>query len=238
MAYRSRYSKRLYRKKKPNILGKLILIIIIIFIAFNWILPNLINGLGFFNKLTKSSSNKTESVGENPTLAPPVLLIPYEATNSGRINISGYASSNSTIKIYVDDEFINEIKTKDDGSFIAEQVSLNLGTNNIYGKTVDTKGLESLSSKILKLIYDNEKPNLSVLEPEDNEISKDKKIKVSGKTDTGVILYVSNERTITGSDGSFSKDISLSEGDNILIIKAHDSAGNLTEIQRKVIYQP
>lgn len=238
MAYRSRYSKRLYRKKKPNILGKLILIIIILFIAFNWVLPNLINGLGFFNKLTKSSQDKNESVGENPTLAPPVLLIPYEATNSGSINISGYASSNSTVKIYVDDQFVTEIKTKDDGSFVAEQVSLNLGTNNIYGKTADTKGLESLSSKILKLIYDNEKPGLSVLEPEDNKISKDKKIKVAGKTDTGVILYVSSERTITNSDGSFSTDISLNEGDNILIVKAHDSAGNLTEIQRKVIYQP
>lgn len=238
MAYKSRYKRRLTYRKKHNSFGAIILIIILLFISFNWILPNLINGLGFFNKLTKSNLNKTVSMGENPTLAPPVLLIPYEATNSANINISGYSSANSTVKIYLDDQLATEVKTKDDGSFISESISLSLGTNNIFGKTTDLRGQDSLPSKIIKLIYDSEKPVLTVSEPEDGKIFKDKKIKVSGKTEPGSTLYVNSQRTITNEDGSFSAETSLTEGENTLSVKTHDKAGNLSEIQRKVTYQP
>ncbi len=238
MAYRSRYRRRLPSRKKHNIFGTVILIIVILFIAFNWILPNLINGLGFINKTIKPVSNKNESTGENPTLAPPVLLIPYEATNSAEINISGYSQANSTVKIYLDDNLITETKPKDDGSFTTLGIPLNLGTNNIYGKTTDERGQDSFSSKIIRLIFDNEKPFLDVFQPQDNLTSHDKNIKVTGKTEQGSVLYVNNNRTIISEDGSFQTLIGLNEGDNIIVIKTHDKAGNLTEIQRKVTYQP
>lgn len=236
MAYRSRYSRHPRHRKKPNILGMIVLIILILFISLNWILPTLVNGLGAVNRLFRPA--KQQEKAPVASLAPPVILIPYEATNSGTIDISGYASSNSSIKIYLDDKFVSQTKTKDDGSFVVSNISLNLGTNNIYGITTDTKGVDSLPSKTLRLIYDSEKPILEVSSPQDSETLKEKNINVSGKTEPGATLYVNNIRGITNEDGTFSTPVSLNEGDNNIEIKVHDRAGNQTEIVRKVIYQP
>lgn len=234
MPYRMRYRKA--RKRKPNMLGTIILIILILFISFNWVLPTLVNGLGSLNRLFKPVKQGEQT--PLSTLAPPVLLIPYEATNSAKVDISGYATSHSTVNIYLDEVLAAQIETGEDGSFIARNFSLKLGTNNIYGKTVDQKDQESLSSKTLKVIFDNEKPELEVTEPEDGKTSQDRKIKVSGKTEPGATLYINDQRTIMSDDGSFASEITLNEGENTLTIKVHDGAGNLTEIQRKVNYQP
>lgn len=239
--YRSRRSaKRLASKSRRNFLFTLIIIAILVYSTITWILPFLINGLGFIKNIIQPLQKPQSSLSENAALAPPVLNIPYEATNTGQIDIRGYGNPNSKINLYVDDEKKQTVSVESDGSFKLEKISLNLGTNNIYAKTLDEENRESLPSKLLKIIFDNEKPNLTVNEPEDGKKIQggDKKIKISGKVDPGIKVFVNENQIIVDKDGNFTTDSALNDGNIILTIKAVDPASNFTEVQRTVTYNP
>lgn len=243
MAYRyhSRRSvKRIARRSRRNFLITLIIIAVLVYSTVTWVLPSFINSVGFVKNVIKPPQRTLSQSSENTALAPPVLNIPYEATNTAQIDIKGFGTPNSKIKLFIDDDPKQTINVSSDGSFDFEKVLLNLGTNNIYGKTIDERGSESLPSKEVKLIYINEKPSLNINEPEDGKKIQggDKKVKVSGKTDPGVQVFVSSNQVIVDRDGNFSIDLSLDEGDNTISIKAVDAASNSIEIQRRVNYTP
>lgn len=239
--YHSRRSvKRLARKSKRNFAVTLIIIALLIFATVTWILPSFINALGGINNILKPSQKTAPDITEKITLAPPVINIPYEATNTAQIDIKGYGTPGSRVKLYIDDEFKVTTDVLSDGSFIFEKVDLSLGTNNISGISLDEENKESLPSKVVKLIYDNEKPNLDISEPEDGKKIQggDKKVKVSGKTDPGTQVFINNNLIIVDKDGNFNTDLTLNDGDNIIFIKAIDNSLNKTEIQRMINYTP
>lgn len=239
--YRSRRSaKRLASKSKRNFVFTLILIGILIYATFTWVLPYFIGGLGFVKNIISPPKKTVTEASKNANLAPPVLNIPYEATNSSEINIKGFGIANSKVKIFIDDNEKTTTDVSSDGSFATENISLSLGLNNIYGITIDEDGKESLPSKTIRIIYDDEKPSLSLNEPEDNKKIQggDKKVKVSGKTEPGSKVFINNAQIIADREGNFNIDQPLNEGDNDILIKAVDIALNSTEMQRKVIYTP
>ncbi|TSC85392.1 MAG: Uncharacterized protein G01um10147_1168 [Microgenomates group bacterium Gr01-1014_7] len=240
MAYRTRSARRMVRKTRHNFLATIIIILVLLFVTLNWILPALINGIGFVKNFINHPQTQKSSTLENPSLAPPVLNIPFEATNSAQISISGYASPNSKVKLYLDDSSKQTVDVSGDGSFIFSNIHLSLGTNNIYAKTVDEAEKESLSSKLFRIIYDSEKPVLLISEPEDSKKIQggDKKVKVSGKTELGAKVFINDSQTVVDKDGNFSTDLPINEGDNTITIKAVDVATNTAEIQRKVTYNP
>lgn len=238
MAYKTVSARRLARKSRRNFITAFIIIVLLIYVTINWILPVFVNSLGFITG-SFNSEKKITQVSDNPTLAPPVLNIPYEATNSGQINIGGYAPPSSKVKIYIDDELKDIVDVQSDGIFLASNIELSLGTNNIYGKTVDENDQESLASKIIKLVYDNEKPTLEISEPADGkEVQGERKIRIIGKTEPGAQVFIKGSQTIVQSDGSFNGEYSLSDGDNTIIIKVQDQASNFAELTSKVIFKP
>lgn len=239
MAYRTRSARRLAKKGKRNLIVTILIIAIVLYATLSWILPTFVNAVGVITGIFKSPTQTYSSAADNPTLAPPVLVIPYEATNSSQINISGYATTDAKVKIYVDDELKQTVTVGENSQFEAKNITLGLGTNNIYGKTVDEEKRESLPSKTIRVIYDNEKPDLQVSEPEDGkQVQGERNIKVSGKTEPQATLYINDSRIILGEEGKFSSQQSLKDGENIFIIKAHDQAGNMTEITRRVTFSP
>lgn len=240
MSYKTRSARRLAKKTKRNFLVSILLIGFILFATINWILPNFISGLGFIKGILQPSKQVVSSLEENPLLAAPVLYIPFEATNSSEINISGNSTPNSKVKLFLDDEEAQVVNVKDDGTFSFENISLSLGTNNIYAKTLDSQDKESLPSKTFQIIFDNEKPLLAINEPEDNKKIQggEKTVKVSGKTEAGVKVLINDSQAIIDKDGNFSADYPINEGDNTITIKAIDLASNISEIQRKVVFQP
>ncbi|MBI2635150.1 MAG: helix-turn-helix domain-containing protein [Parcubacteria group bacterium] len=76
-------------------------------------------------------------------------------------------------------------------------------------------------------------PNL-VIEPKEDMIVRDESLLVKGKTDSGVDLTVNGENVYVSSDGSFSKDIQLAAGLNIIEIKSVNNLGKVTKIIRQV----
>lgn len=243
MAYRyqsRRATRRLARKSKRNFWITLIIVAAISYAALFWILPNFIGGTLFVKNIIKPPQKVSSNSFKTGALAPPVLNIPFEATQSAQIDIKGYGTPNSKVKLFIDDELKQTADVSDNGSFIFKQVILVLGTNNIYGKTIDEKNVESLPSKNLRIIYDNEKPSLNISEPEDGKKIQggDKKIKVSGNTEPGVKVYVNDSQVVADKDGNFTAEQQINEGDNIFTIKAVDTASNTTEVQKTVNYTP
>lgn len=239
--YRSRRTTRkLARQSQRNFIITLVLVGILIYSTITWVLPFFIGSIGFIQNITNPPKEASVQSPKNSSLAPPVLTIPFEAANTPEIDIKGYGTADSKVKLYIDDEPRQTIKVSEDGSFVFEQISLSLGINNIYAKSLDDNDKESLPSKTIKLIYDNEKPDLNISEPEDgrNISGGDKKVRVSGKTEPGAKVFINDAQVIVNSDGDFSTDHSLNDGDNFISIKAQDLASNTTEIQRKVTFSP
>ncbi len=237
--YHSRRSaRRLARKSKKNFFLTIIIVGALIYATLKWILPNFIGGIGTI-KSTLAPDQQVVKTSKN-VLAPPVLNIPFEATNSAVIDIKGFGVPKSKVRIFIDDEKIAEVTVKEDGTFAAESIELSLGINNIFGKTIDEQGSESLASKTIRLSYLAEKPKLELREPEDNRsiTGGDRKVTVSGSTSAGVRIYINGGQTIVDRDGNFSSVLEVSEGENTITVKAADGAGNSTEIQRRVVYSP
>lgn len=234
--YKPRSVRHHERKNQKRIVWNVILTFVILYVIFFWGLPALIGGLSVFNR--NKSTNTTQNTPQNATLAPPVLNIPFEATNSAQIRIPGYASSNTKINIYLDGDLQTSVTSADDGSFQSDPISLNIGTNSIYGKTVDDKNRESLPSKAITITYSNDKPNLDVSSPSDGTQIKggDKKVTVSGKTDPDDSVTVNGQTVIVQGDGSFSISVGINDGDNQVVIVTTNSVGNTTQVQRKVTY--
>lgn len=213
----------------------IIISLALLYVLFQWVLPLFVGELSMFSKPTPK-----EEIKEAISLAPPVLNIPYEATNTGTITVKGFAAPSTKVKIYLDDSLVSEIDSGSDGNFISNPISLHEGTNNIYGKTANDKNKESLSSKRIQVVYSNEKPELEISEPEDNKEIKggDKKVLVRGKTDPENELTINGFRVIISSDGSFSSEVGLSEGDNIINIASTNGVGNASTIEKRVKYIP
>lgn len=237
MSYKLRSNRRIAKNAKRKFYFSIILVLFLLYASIQWILPASINGATTIVSFFKKPTVYEKPIAEDATVAPPVFSIPFEATNSAKIDISGYAASNTKVEIFLDDVSEKTVEVSSDGTFIAQDISLNLGTNNIYGKTIDNKKT-SLPSKTIKIIYNRDKPKLEITSPEDSiEITGDKKIIVSGQTTSGIKIFINNGQAIVDKDGKFTTTIFLNDGENIISIKALDNASNVTEIKRKVTFK-
>lgn len=228
------------RKSRKNFFLTLIICGVLLYILLVWFIPTFIGGLSFLNRF-KNPGTTYKSVSESALLAPPVLNIPYETTNSATIYIRGYTMAETSVEIYLNDELKSTIKSTSDGSFISDPVTLDLGKNSISGKTIDVSGNKSYESKPIIITFSNEKPILEVNDPQDNLVitGGDKKVTVNGKTnsDKEIIVTINGNQAIVNSEGNFSQIVEINDGDNNISIIATDKAGNTTEVARKVTYQ-
>lgn len=238
-SYKPRSLRRAEKKLKKNLLLTIIIIFVIAFVLLNWGLPALIGGLSAFNKL-KPAEGKVELNLEDKAIAPPVLNIPFVATNSATIKITGYSAPKSRVELYLDNSLEDTVSSAEDGSFVFESVPLSVGVNNIYGKTVDDKNRTSLASKTIRLTYSSEKPKLEVTEPSDGQEVKggDKKVKVSGTTSPDSLISINGQTSIVNSDGNFSLTININDGDNTVSVVATSPLGNISKVDRRVKYTP
>lgn len=82
---------------------------------------------------------------------------------------------------------------------------------------------------------------ISILHPEDGIIQAEKELTVTGTStpDSYVVLFVNNEDYISTADqtGSFSFNVILNSGGNVLKVHAVSSDGTTTVLERTVIVQ-
>lgn len=238
MATRSRLSQTAEKKTKTKLFAYLVGIIVILFILVKFGIPALINFSLFLAKVkggtgtTASSTQQSQSV-----LLPPTFSIPFTATNSATIILSGTAQIKTTVQLYVNNQMVNEQPVKDDGSFIFHNVALNNGQNTLQAKIKNDKEESNLSDPIT-VTYLNKQPNLSVDEPHDgdNFPHDNNTVTVHGKTDPDVKVTVNGFWATTDANGNYSYTLSLQNGDNHIKVIATDQAGNTKEQDLTVHY--
>lgn len=237
-AYKPRSIRKIENKTRRNLFISVIATVGLVVVVIFWGLPALIGWLSVFNKLKPTDKAATATVDE--AISPPVLNIPFEATNSATINISGYSQPNTTVEIYFDSVLKDSEKTANDGTFQTKQLALALGNNNIYGVTITSDGRKSHNSKEIPLVYNNQKPTLNLSTPADGTIITDPsgQITVAGTTDVNDSITVNGITLIVDNQGNFSETLTLQNGSNTITVIATDTVGNTNQIVRTVTFNP
>ncbi len=232
----SRLTRRLEKQSRKNLILSILGIFIVLVLLIKFGIPLLVN-FSLFVSQTKSSSEPTKQNAAS-FINPPTLNPMPNATNSARITISGSASQNQTIDLYVNDSLIDKTSVNEDGNFSFD-VNLNKGENKIKAKANQDKK-ESDFSDTLNITYKSSEPVLEVTSPTDGQsFSKDQNtVQVAGKTDPGVRITVNEFWAIIDENNNFSYTLPLQNGDNQIKIVATDDAGNKTEKDIKVTYSP
>lgn len=103
--YRSSFKPRSIRKSesraKKQLFINLFLVIVLVFVFFTWVLPFLIGSLSFLNK--NKPKVDVEALKIDEAIAPPVLYIPFESTNSATLSVSGYSTPLTKVELFINE---------------------------------------------------------------------------------------------------------------------------------------
>ena len=170
----------------------------------------------------------------------PSLSVPFEATNSAQIKVSGYTEPKAKVKLSLNGQETAELDAGDDGQFQAE-LNLSEGENKLSAKAYDQAGNESPASDTKIVVYDSTPPEIKILNAEnDQEIvgKQNREFRLEGETEPKAKVYINDRFTYADEEGKFAYTITLNEGDNRLKIKAVDPAGNENEIELNIKFKP
>lgn len=172
-------------------------------------------------------------------LPSPQLYPILEATNSATLALSGYSLPNNKVDIFLNDFNIKTLEVDSEGKFSGE-ISLSLGTSNIYAVTKDNKNKQGSPSKTWTIFYGNSPPYLEIFEPINNSEIKGKnsQINIKGKALNVSKVSINDHSIILEKDGSFNYPVKLSNGENKFKIICVDPAQNKTELEWILKYQP
>lgn len=230
----SRIEENRTKKQLYVVLGITIAIILLLVTLG---IPVFIGVSGFLLNL---KGNPTLENADKTAPVAPILSPLNSATNSATLVLEGYGESNTTLKINLNGETVKETVLGNDGTFSFEDLQLDDGQNTVYATATDKAGNESAISNELKINYMKSGPKLEVSEPADGQTfgKNQEELTIKGKTDIGTRIQVNERFVSVADDGTFSYRIKLQEGENTLKIVATDTAGNRTQVEKKVIYQP
>ena len=156
------------------------------------------------------------SAGAYITNTTPAIEFQVKDTDSG-VNAG-------TIAVTVDGTVVSTVtKTAIDGGYKCTCTSPTLkdGSHTISVKASDNDG-NAATAKTATFTVDTVPPTLQITAPSNNLITNKKTVTVNGATAT------------VGTDGTFTKDVTLAEGANTITIVAKDKAGKTTTVTRKV----
>jgi bacillopeptidase F len=228
---------RIQEQKSSHLLFFSIAIGIIMLVAIAvWGIPSLISMSIFISNLNHKNDTQIKNTDSDPVF-PPILDPVAEATNSSPISVGGYSGSGNAVELYLNDVLDDKTNVDEKGQFLFSNVDLKIGSNSIYVKS-QRQDKQSDKSQIYSIVYKKTLPKLEIEKPDNNQIinSEKKETSVSGITDPGNTVTINDHFVIVNTDGKFSYNIILNEGNNILIIVASDKAGNKTTTERKITY--
>lgn len=151
-----------------------------------------------------------------------IILPDSDAVNTLSLPVKYFGFNDCFTKITVNDTY-NELILNADGSFTVE---LQDDWNDFQLEFTDDDGINWNYSK--KLLVDRIAPVLSMNRNYDGISTEENKIIISGIALDLNSLIVNGEAVIPAADGSFSKELTLAKGENVVTVIAADAAGNST----------
>ncbi|MDP3998542.1 MAG: hypothetical protein Q8P89_02905 [bacterium] len=222
---------------KQLVLTSLGIILLLVFIIFAGI-PALVKFSAFLGDV-KTSGQPINPSDENSPLLPPRLESLPDATKDRQITLTGFAQPGKEIEVLINNEPAGKTTVGSDGKFLLSNLTLTEGENRIRAYTVEGE-TKSEPSQTIFITYKKGSPRLEVSKPEEGTSfsGDDKTIRIEGQTDPDMVVTVNDRWAIVSSTGSFYASYTLSDGENILKVRAVDEAGNETTLERKVTYSP
>ncbi len=171
----------------------------------------------------------------------PVITAPVPATSSAQLSVKGFTEPQGVVVIVLNgQQVLNDVTAKDDGSF-ETTLALTEGVNTFSLFARDAAKNESQVTKTYSVLLDTFAPELIVDKPTDKQsvVGKNNQtMSVVGSTDPENKIFINDRLVFPNSEGDFSSTYRLNDGDNTLVIKAVDKAGNLTEKSLMVTFKP
>lgn len=173
---------------------------------------------------------------------PPIFSDIPEATNSGMITVSGFAQPGVEVELFVNGTEYKKILSDDAGVFEFQKVNISDGDNSIYAYAVSSRGQRSEKSKAYTIVLDKTAPAITLSSPAEGEVFRGSTQRIA--TFQGIIseessrVFIGERMAIVQTDGSFSLPYQMIEGDQEIIIKAIDEAGNENELTVKIRWEP
>lgn len=219
--------------KKTFLLGLLVTVIIVILVFFGFSL--LIKFSSFLGN-TRHYQDENKTDGGLPPL-PPRLYVPFEATNSAVVNISGTAELETVIEISQDEVLLDTIDVSDQGQFEFENVVLKPGLNNFSAVAISSNGKRSDVSKETAIVFDDILPKLEMKNPVEDKLTVDyEDFDLVGIVESGVSVTVNGRIASVDSEGNFKIKMELNPGENIMEVIVKDLAGNQTNKKISITY--
>lgn len=190
--------------------------------------------------LERFRGGSTQPVQQANILLAPILDQLPEATNSATIDIRGTGTPKTTAIIYVNGDEYKRILLGEESVFYAHNIPVDEGSVTISARITDTQKTVSDISNTITTVVDRTPPDLTIEKPESGVTINDgtHKVPIAGATEQNARITINDRIAVVHSDGSFTYDMPLNDGENTLKFIATDVAGNSIEIERKVIYQP
>lgn len=181
-------------------------------------------------KLHNPSNSQSSNTNTNDQayVAPPHLDPLPSATNSAETNITGYALSGQTVKLYVNDSVVDQTIAKNDGTFSFHNISLDKGTNTIKAKALAEDNNTSAFSDLVTISYLSQNPTLTINQPQDGQHfpHDTTTLPITGKTDPQDNITVNGFWAIVDDQGNYSYRLPLNDGDTTITVVTTDQAGN------------
>ncbi|KKS90561.1 MAG: hypothetical protein UW69_C0008G0025 [Microgenomates group bacterium GW2011_GWA2_44_7] len=222
-------------RRKVWFLGTISVLLLVAFVV--WGIPNLFNLISS----VRNSGDRLSSGSDTLAPAQPFIFALPQATNSAELFVSGTSESDAKVEINVNGRLQTSTTSDKSGLFKSSRIVLSDGSNNIKVIATDKAGNRSLPSQELKIIFDNTKPQINIDQPQDGQKFvgvRQQNTTISGKINKRASLAINQRFVYVSPDGSFTTSLSLSNGENLIIAIATDSAGNYDTRQIKVTFEP
>ncbi len=233
----SRLSRRTVKQSKKQLYIYIGAIVAILFIAINFG-PMLIGVSGNLLDAISGKSGQADSIKSNADLQPPSIDSFYTATPSASIDITGKTDyQTGDVEIYVNGFRVGTTEVDNDQTFSMEKVKLSEGDNFIKARVIINNKKSDFSDET-KISYIKSAPKLEISNPSDKQSFKkaDKTISVTGTTDSDSNITVNGFVAIVDSEGKFSYDLGLNNGDNKITVVATGPSGQTSTKELTVSY--
>lgn len=218
----------------------LIVLTVVILIGFVfWGLPAIAQLVG--NTLIKNDTNGTiETLQVKPTV--PILSDIPSATSSASLDITGFAQPGVDVFVVVNGVEESKVLVDDTGSFSFTSIPLVDGDNQIVAFAYNpTSKQESDTSKTYVVRRDMTKPNLVIDQPKTDttfHTEMERIVEIKGSVDEeGSRIYVGERLAILSPELTFSVTYQLVDGEQDVVVRAVDPAGNETSETLKLRFE-
>lgn len=229
------YQRQTNRRGSHKTLSYFILFVILIIFLSTVGVRLLINTSIFISH--QLSDRKVEDNRHTDELVgnPEIIDVP-SSTDSASIDVEIINVKNKNVTLTVN-EVIQETMFSDENS-ISSTVQLERGDNDIVVEAEDTKSKEIKTSKIYKVTYIQELPELEITNPTEGMVTGKEEMMVTGHVKEDITVKVNGSPVVVSGEGSFSSLIKLVNGENKIVVVAQNRAGATEEKTITVRYEP